>query len=133
LTLEEQRTQLTLWAIARSPLILGANLTMLDAPALKMLTNADLVRVNQTAQAARQAFHDGDLVGWAADLPNGEKAIAVFNLSSASQIAKRPLTDFGIEDHKWMVRDAWVGVDLGNRKDVSVKLAGHECALWILR
>ena len=54
LTPAEQHTELTLWAIARSPLILGANLTLLDAPTLRLLTNREILRIDQTATASRQ-------------------------------------------------------------------------------
>jgi alpha-galactosidase len=49
LTPDEQRTQVTLWAMARSPLILGANLTLLDAPTLALLTNKEVIAIDQTA------------------------------------------------------------------------------------
>jgi hypothetical protein len=49
LSLDEERTQLTLLVIARSPLILGANLTKLDEATRALLTNQEVLRVNQTA------------------------------------------------------------------------------------
>ena len=69
LTPEEQKTQLTLWAMARSPLILGANLTLLDESTLSLITDRDLIRVDQTATASREALNKGDLIVWTADLP----------------------------------------------------------------
>ncbi len=71
---------LTLWAMARSPLILGANLTMLDADTLGLLTNRDALRIDQTAtgkrvrSSARETWSRG-----LADLPDSEYALAVFN------------------------------------------------------
>ena len=47
-THDEQRTELNLWAISRSPLILGANLTRLDDSTRSLLTNAAVLRMNQT-------------------------------------------------------------------------------------
>ena len=49
LTPEEERTQFTLWAIARSPLILGGNLTRLDAFTRSLISNKAVIAVNQTA------------------------------------------------------------------------------------
>jgi hypothetical protein len=69
LTPDEQQTQMTLWAMVRSPLIAGANLTLLDEATLRLLTNPDMVQVDQTATASRQVMHEGDLVVWTADLP----------------------------------------------------------------
>ena len=79
LTPDEERTQVTLWLIARSPLIVGANLTMLDPYTTSLLTDRDVIRVNQTATASREAMHRGDVVAWTADLPGGEVALALFN------------------------------------------------------
>ena len=50
LTPDEQRTQLTLLAIARAPLILGANLTQLDADTRRLITNKDVIAIDQTAR-----------------------------------------------------------------------------------
>jgi len=92
LTLEEEQTQLTLWAIARSPLILGANLTLLDAPTLKLLTNKDLLAIDQTAITSWQQTRDGDLVIWVARLPQDHVAIAFFNLGETPLDADESLT-----------------------------------------
>ncbi|MGB8600887.1 MAG: glycoside hydrolase family 27 protein [Rhizomicrobium sp.] len=48
LSVDEMRTMFTLWAIARSPLILGGNLTELDAATRAVITNKDVIAVNQT-------------------------------------------------------------------------------------
>jgi alpha-galactosidase len=52
LTPTEQQTMLTLWSMARSPLILGANLTLLDDATLKLLTNHDLSASTRRRPAA---------------------------------------------------------------------------------
>jgi hypothetical protein len=53
---------LGLWAMARSPLILGANLTQLDDATLKLLSNSDLILIDQTATRSGQVMHDGDIM-----------------------------------------------------------------------
>jgi alpha-galactosidase len=47
-TQDEQRTEFTLWSIARSPLILGANLTRLDDFTRSLITNQSILFMNQT-------------------------------------------------------------------------------------
>src|SRR5208283_5037288 len=54
LTHDEQQTEFTLWAIARSPLILGANLTRLDDFTRSLITNQDILFMNQTITYSRQ-------------------------------------------------------------------------------
>ena len=48
-THDEQRTMMTLWVIARSPLILGADMTKLDEATLALLTNDEVLAVNQNS------------------------------------------------------------------------------------
>lgn len=134
LTPEEQRTQMTLWAIARSPLILGANLTMLDPGTLTLLTNRDLIRVNQTATHSAEVLHDGDLVVWRADLPGGEKAIALFNLGDTDLSLTKQLSDFGkdLGGRDWNVRNLWGGgVPIAGHEFVE-RVAPHGCVLLML-
>ena len=87
-TADEQRTELTLWSIARSPLILGANLTLLDQPTLALLTNRDLIAINQTATKSFELLHHDDLIVWQANLPDGRVALAFFNTGDAPRNLK---------------------------------------------
>jgi alpha-galactosidase len=135
LTMEEQRTQLTLWAMGRSPLILGANLTMLDGRILRMLTNKDLVRIDQTSDGSHEAFHEGNVIGWISDLPEGEIAIAVFNVGDAPVDVHKKISAFGahVGGDVWKVHDVWAGDDVGKRGDVAATVAPHGCALWVMK
>ncbi|MGD0548351.1 MAG: glycoside hydrolase family 27 protein [Terracidiphilus sp.] len=52
LTHDEEQTEFTLWAITRSPLILGANLTKLDYFTRSLISNKDVIEVNQKTWAS---------------------------------------------------------------------------------
>ena len=135
LTPEEQRTQVTLWSIARSPLILGANLTMLDPPTLALLTNREVLAIDQTALHSRELLRQGKLVVWQADLPSGGVALAVFNLGETPLDLHRRLADLNpqLGAHAWRLRDLWAGQDLGQARNVTARLAPHACRLLLLR
>lgn len=135
LTPDEQRTELALWSIARSPLIIGANLTLLDAPTLALLTNRDVLAINQTATRSAQTLHEGDLIAWQADLPDGRFALAVFNTGDAPLKVERPFAGLSpaLPAHAWRVRDVWAGKDLGTQHGVNAQLAPHACMLFLLR
>lgn len=96
LTQTEQRTMMTLWAVARSPLILGGNLTLLDEPTMRLIGDRDLIRIDQTALASREVLHEGDLRVWRADLPGKEYAIAVFNTGDEPLAVKKELSVLGL-------------------------------------
>ena len=80
-THDEEVTLMTLWCIARSPLMIGADLTRLDPPTLALFTNDEVLAVNQASAHNRQLFRDADgAIGWVADAPGGrDRYVALFN------------------------------------------------------
>ncbi len=136
LTPDEQQTQMTLWSIARSPLILGANLTMLQPETLRLLTNRDLIRIDQTATASREVLHEGDLVVWTADLPGGEHALALFNLGDSEMSVSRGLESLGLKGARkgGRMRDVWSGTEQRAPPSTLTRhLPAHGSALYLLK
>jgi alpha-galactosidase len=133
LNAEEQHTMLTLWAMARSPLILGGNLTMLDADTLGLLTNRDALRIDQTATASREVFREGDLVAWTADLPDSEYALAVFNRGDVPLHMMKSVATFGLAKRAWKAQDVWESKAAAPIHSVDQTIAPHGCVLLILR
>ncbi len=83
-TKDEQFTLMTLWCIARSPLILGGNLPKNDAFTLALLTNDEVLAVNQRSTNNRQLFNATNAVAWVADVPGSrDQYLAIFNTSPA--------------------------------------------------
>lgn len=79
-TRDEQRTMMSLWAISRSPLMMGGDLTKNDAFTLSLLTNAEVIAVNQHSAGNRQLFQRDGQIAWIADAPGGrDRYLAVFN------------------------------------------------------
>jgi len=79
-TPDEQYTLMTLWSIARSPLMLGADMTKLDDFTLSLLTNDEVLAVNQRSSGNRELYHKDGLVAWVADAPDSkDKYVALFN------------------------------------------------------
>ncbi|MGN6367059.1 MAG: glycoside hydrolase family 27 protein [Phycisphaerae bacterium] len=85
-TQDEQKTMMTLWSIARSPLICGANLPANDDFTLSLLTNDELLAVDQHSNNNRQLSRKGDLVIWTADVPDSaDKYVAFFNANEVKK------------------------------------------------
>jgi len=79
-TPDEQRTLMTLWSIARSPLIHGGDMTKTDAETLALLTNDEVIAVDQRSEGNRQLFDKDGLVAWTADVPGSpDRYLALFN------------------------------------------------------
>ena len=82
-TKNEQYTLMSLWAIGRSPLILGGDMTKLDDFTKEILTNPEMLKVNQQSTNNRQVSRDKNLIVWTADVPNSkDKYVALFNAQS---------------------------------------------------
>jgi hypothetical protein len=134
----EQQTLLTLWAMARSPLILGANLTQLSDATLKLLTNKDVISIDQTAIRSGQVMHNGDIIVWTADLPadspDGSIALALFNVGETQVVVDSSFEAFNIDPATYRGKDAWTGKNLGKLKSVpNLTLEPHACVLWMLK
>jgi alpha-galactosidase len=79
-TRDEQMTVMTLWSIARSPLMHGGDMTRTDDVTLGLLTNDEVLAVNQRSTNNRPLFNRDELMAWTADVPNSpDKYVAVFN------------------------------------------------------
>jgi len=132
LTPAEQQTQLSLWAVARSPLIIGANLTLLDQETLRLLCNADILKIDQTATASRQVLHESDLVIWTADLPGAQHAIAAFNLGEKAITLDRRLSDLLLPAGQYDIRNAWTGERLPAGVRVTATIEPHASVVLML-
>ena len=94
-TPDEQTTLMTLWSIARSPLMHGGDMTKTDPATLSLLTNDEVLAVNQHSAQNRPLFdHDG-LIAWTATDPaNGDTYLAVFNARDRVRLTKENARQF---------------------------------------
>jgi hypothetical protein len=82
-TQDEQILCMSLWCMARSPLILGADMTRMDDFTIELLTNLEVLAVNQASTNNRQLSNQDDLIVWAADVPGSrDRYVAFFNAQS---------------------------------------------------
>jgi hypothetical protein len=114
LTKDEQRTLITLWSIARSPLMFGGHLPDNDQFTLDLITNNEVLAVNQKAGSSKELFTHGDQVAWVAELPGSNaKYLAVFNTGdTAPEQIKVNWSDLGLSGD-CTVRDLWAKKDAG--------------------
>ena len=138
LTPDEQRTMLTLWAINRSPLILGANLTLLDEATLKLLTNRDLLRVDQDAGhrgKPLRALEGSALHVWSSALGISGKVTALFNVGDTPLAVDRLFGELELVgaggQTATRVREVWSGQTLGKSQRLQMTIPAHGCLLLI--
>jgi hypothetical protein len=130
-THDEQKTLMTLWSIFRSPLMVGANLTSSDAWTTSLLTNAEIIAVDQHSADNRPAITTKTTVVWSARSESGDdRYVAVFNLQDAEQKIHYAWKDLGLTAAKYSLRDLWEHKELGAADSLSVTLPPHGCVLY---
>ncbi len=134
-TKDEQVTLMTLWSIFRSPLMFGGDLPSNDAFTLSLVTNEEVLAVNQRSAGNHELFSRGNEIAWVADVPGTkDKYLAVFNLDdgSAGEI-KIEWRELGLNG-QCAVRDLWKKSDLGIFSDgFAPRVNPHGAALYKVR
>jgi hypothetical protein len=88
-TKDEQYTLMSLFAIFGSPLMFGGDLPSNDEFTLALITNKDILEVNQHSINRKQLFRENDLIAWIADDPKtGDKYLALFNASDQQPVVE---------------------------------------------
>lgn len=145
-TRDEGRTMLTLWAMFGSPLMLGGELSSLSPELVELLTNREVIEVDQRGRGGAELWRDGDQVAWSAELPDtGELAIALFNLSDQSREISLPEPVLGRAPGAKAVvgsagtltgakvRDAWAQRDVGElNSHLGAEVPAHGARLFRL-
>ena len=133
-TPDEQRTLMTLWSIARSPLIMGGDLRHLDAPTLALLTNRAVLAVNQASTGNQPHFiADGTRI-WSArpEEAPGDRYVALFNTGDTAKEVGIDLRALGLPVGV-DATDLWNGAALGRiDRRLSRRLPAHGSGLYRL-
>lgn len=123
-TKEEQKTMMTLWAVFRSPLFFGGELRLTDNYTLSLVTNPEVINVNQNSEKPLFVYNKGGIAVWQTKIENCT-AVAVFNLSDEEKHYKLSFSDLGIENVR-AVRDLWARKDISKcENDVAFSLKPH--------
>lgn len=130
LTEDEVAFHFCWWAIIPTPLFLSCDVINISDSTLNLVTNADLLEINQDYPAKPATFKDFDGGAhrlWTRELSDGRIVLGFFNIA----------------DEKWQVshalpvpkevRDVLPGVDLGVKSDLSFVLKPHACKVLILK
>jgi alpha-galactosidase len=110
----EQYTHISLWCLLAAPLLIGCDMTQLDDFTLNLLSNDEVLEVDQDPlghQAARVA-QNGQLEVWAKDMEDGSKAVGLFNRGYSETPVTANWSDLGLTG-KQKLRDLWRQQDLG--------------------
>jgi hypothetical protein len=144
LTHDEQRTEFTLWAIARSPLIFGGNLTKLDDFSKSLISNQAILFMNQNVtyshpvDVAKLGAGFEDARGWRASIKepgarNYAEYFGFFNLSDHPLTLRVSWTQLGLEGKKHLAQNVWSEGGFKESKEVTVSLPAHGSTVYEIR
>lgn len=119
---DENLTHMSLWCLLAAPLIAGNDLSKMNPYTLAMLTNKEVIAVDQDAKGiqGRRVAQEGPLEVWAKPLADGSAAVGLFNRGESQNPVTVIFSDVGVEGSA-RVRDLWNHNDLGT-------LEGHYTA-----
>lgn len=114
LTFEEQKTVMSMWCMLSAPLLIGADMEQLDEATLALLTNEEIIGVNQDAlgKAASLITTLDTIEVWKKELEDGSFAFGFLNLSNESTTAKIPFSALQLQG-RYKIRNLWEKEDWG--------------------
>lgn len=129
LTNDERQTMMGFWAIEAAPLYLGDDLTRLDSFGLSLLTNKEVIAVDQAGRAASPVSQATSQQIWFMKNSNGSYTVGLFNLGSTTATVKVNWSNLGFSGSA-MVHDLWNHSNLGSFSgSFSVTLNTHASRL----
>lgn len=129
LTHDERRSAMTLWSIACSPIYSGDDLTKLDAFGLELLTNDEVIAVQQAGYVAAPLDKGNEDQVWVARYPDGSLILALFNRDNKTRTLAVSRQELSLKKPMQM-RDLWAHQNLGTLKEkFEATLEPHACRL----
>lgn len=129
---EERRSAVTLWAMANAPLYLGGDLTALDDFGKFLLSNDEVLAIDQSGHPAKQIL-GGDTPIWVSALGDGTYYVALFNLNAFPSMVTVPWRNLNFSTVT-DVRDVWTREHLRDaRRGFRDMIAGHGTRLLRLK
>ena len=130
-TSDEQQTVMTLWSIFRSPLIFGGDLPSNDPATTALITNEEVLEVDQHSSGGHQVFEKGNFRIWTAKGAEvGEHYVAVFNLGQSREAPRLTWQDLGISGDVTDVRNLWEHKSYGPGPWITTSLRPHASLLY---
>ena len=129
----EYQTQMSLWCMMASPLMITCDVRNMNEATRRILTNKDIIAIDQDllgVQAKRKLKTDIWQV-FVKPLANGDLALAILNTADNEQTADLDLASLGIVNVK-TGKDLWSKQTLKLGKRLKVKVAPHETKVYRL-
>lgn len=135
MNLLEYQSHFSMWCIVAAPLFAGNDLRSMSDDIVKILTNKELIAINQDilGKQGRRIRDDGDTEVWSKELSGNRRAVALFNRSLEPADIKVSWDELGLAG-KLKIRDLWKHEDLGKFKNSyhGKGILGHEALVLLI-
>jgi len=128
----EYRTHMALWSLLAAPLLAGNDLRTMSASIHEILTNREVIAVDQDSLGKQGAkvWGAGDQEIWTRPLADGSTAVGIFNRAATDTTLKVRWADIGLAKHG-AVRDLWAKVAVAaGGLELNVTVPSHGVAFW---
>jgi alpha-galactosidase len=129
----EARSHLSMWALMASPLIAGNNVTKMPPEVRDVITNREVVAVNQdpSGKQGTAVRDDGDHEVWSKTLADGDRVVALFNRDDQPAGIRTTASDVGFQDApEYAVRDLWAHEDSTTKGEIGAVVPAHGVSLF---
>ena len=126
MTYEEDKAHFSMWCMMHSPLLLGNDLTTMSEETLKIVTNEDMIAINQSpfVYQARRLVDNGDIEVWGKPLQStmsGRVAVALLNRANEPQRIEFCVDAAGLNSVKgYTIKDLWTKETFDTSFDVNI-------------
>ena len=134
LTMAENRSHFTLWAMLAAPMLAGNDLTRMTPEVKAILTNRDVIAIDQDklGKQGTRAYAEGEVEVWTRHLEGGALAISVINTADNARYSTHPfhlsLAKLGLHGSQ-AGKDLWTGKTITLTENQPLELGMHDVLL----
>ena len=129
----EYQTQMSLWCLMASPLMITCDVRNMNEPTQRILMNEEAIAINQDIKGvqAKRLINDNNLQVFLKPLQNGDYALGIFNAGDKEIKPKVSLSSLGLT-RKIKARDIWSKKEMDLKDFIKVNILPHETKFYRL-
>ncbi|MBM7789532.1 NPCBM/NEW2 domain-containing protein [Tenggerimyces flavus] len=134
LTPDESRAHMSLWALLNAPLLAGNDLRSVSAADLAILTDPEVIAVNQDwgGRQGSKLRDDGATEVWAKPMSSGGVAVVLLNRDSSARTISASAASLGLAGRRFVVRDLWADTSRESSGVVRASVPSHGAAMFVV-
>jgi alpha-galactosidase len=135
MTNAEYMAHFSLWALLNAPLIAGNDLRTMNDSTRMILTNRDVIAVDQDwgGRQGHKVRDDGDLELWVKPMSNGDRAVVLLNRGTTTATLAATVQEIGLSSGSHSTRDLWTHATRDITGELSANVAPHSVAMYLVR